>query len=353
MKNILLIGCGGSAGYNFVESLRLSGEKYTIIGTDINREHLELSNCDIKYLVPRNTEKNYIETINKIIKNEKIDFVHIQPDIEVAFWSKNREKLNSKYNLPSKEAIELCHNKLKFNKALNDNGINVPESYGVDNKFDLRNKFDLLKKRNSKIWVRAIRGAGSRASLPVTNIKHAEMWIDYWITEKKLNYDDFMIAEYLPGKEYAFQSIWDNGTLVTSQARERKEYVFGNIMPSGQSSSPSVAMTVHNKKVNDIAVKAILASDKKPNGIYCVDMKENISGEPAITEINIGRFFTTNDFFSVAGNNMPDYYVKLALNEKIPVLKQFDSIKKNLYWLRIIDMGKKILTSEEWNYKKI
>jgi len=53
MKKILLIGCGGSAGFNFVESLRMSDEDFLIVGTDISREHLELSNCDVKYLVPK------------------------------------------------------------------------------------------------------------------------------------------------------------------------------------------------------------------------------------------------------------------------------------------------------------
>lgn len=352
-KKVLLIGCGGSAGYNFVESLKMSEEEFIIVGTDINKEHLELSNCDVKYLVPKNSDPSYIDVINKIIEKEKIDFFHIQPDVEVAFWSENRDKIKAKYLLPSKESIKLCHDKMEFNKILEDKKIPVPKSCHINSKEDIKKYFELLKNSSEKIWVRAIRGAGSRASLPITEVEHAEMWIDYWNKNKGTNYSDFMLAEYLPGKEFAFQSIWKNGELITSQARERKEYVFGSLMPSGQSSSPSVALSVHDERVNKIATDAILAIDEKPEGIYCVDMKENKEGIPCVTEINIGRFFTTSDFFTKAGSNMPYFFVKLGLNEEIPLLSKYNAIPENLYWLRVIDMGKKMVKEKEWTFQKI
>jgi len=352
MKKILLIGCGGSAGFNFVESLRMSGEEFLIVGTDINKEHLELSNCDIKYLVPKCSEPEYPEVINGIIKDEGIEFVHIQPDVEVAFWSKNREKINSKLLLPSKETIEICHDKIKCNSVLKSSGVPVPESYHIKDKDSIREVFESLKNKNEKIWVRAIRGAGSRASLPIKEVEHVELWIDYWNKNKGTNYEDFMLAEFLPGKEYAFQSIWKNGEIITSQARERKEYVFGSLTPSGQSSSPSVAMTVHNEEVNETATKAILSVDKNPQGVFCVDLKENKEGKPCVTEINVGRFFTTSDFFSKAGCNMPYYYVKMAYGEELPNLKKYNPIEPGIYWLRIIDMGKKMIKDGEWNYKE-
>lgn len=353
MRNILLIGCGEYAGYNFVASLRLAPEKYKVIGTDINREHLELSNCDVKYLVPRNDDPAYIQTINKIIKKERIDFVHIQPDPEVGFWSRNREKIGAPLALPSKEAIEICHDKMRCNQRLKSKGVSVPESVHIKNKESIKSAFKELKKKNEKIWVRAIRGAGSRASLPVSYAKHAEIWIDYWNKMKGTAYSDFMLAEYLPGREYAFQSVWHDGELLVSQGRERKEYVFGSIMPSGQSSSPTIAVTVNNKEVNKNATDAILAVDEKPHGLYCVDLKENASGVPCITEINIGRFFTTCDFFSNAGCNMPYYFIKQGLGEKPPKLKKYDPLPPGIYWLRIIDMGKKLVREGEWTYRKI
>jgi len=299
----------------------------------------------------KNSESNYIGVIKKIIEQENIGFVHIQPDVEVSFWSKNRGELKEKLLLPSEKAIEACHDKMYCNALLKSKGIPAPDSYHVKDKKSIGEALNNLKSKNEKIWVRAIRGAGSRASLPVKEIEHAESWIDYWNKNKGTSYQDFMLAEFLPGKEYAFQSIWKNGELVTSQARERKEYVFGNLTPSGQSSSPSVAVSVHNEKVNEIATKAILAIDENASGVFCVDLKENKEGTPCVTEINIGRFFTTSDFFSKAGSNMPYYYIKMAYNEKLPFLKKYDSVDSGLHWLRIIDMGKKLVKEGEWSYK--
>ncbi len=36
------------------------------------------------------------------------------------------------------------------------------------------------------------------------------------------------------------------------------------------------------------------------------------------TEINIGRFFTTIHFFTQAGLNMPEIFMKLAFGEPVP-----------------------------------
>jgi carbamoyl-phosphate synthase large subunit len=170
---------------------------------------------------------------------------------------------------------------------------------------------------------------------------------------KGLKYSDFMVCEFLPGKEFAFQSIWKDGEIITSQARERMEYVFGNLTPSGQSSSPSIAKTVHRNDVNKIATEAVKTIDKKATGIFCVDMKENKQGVPSITEINCGRFFTTSNFFSTAGSNMPYFYIKMAYGEKLPNLPKYNAIPKGWYWIRTIDMGCKLIKGEKWTSKKL
>ncbi len=353
MKRILVTGAGGSAGHNFIDSLRLSNNKYFIVATDINKYHIELlDNADVRYIIPPCSKtKEYIDAINKIIEIENIDLVHPQPDSEVYIISENRDKINSKIFLPNKETISICQNKVQCNEILHDAGVPVPKSAPLKNVEDLRNSFTKIS--SQKYWIRAIRGAGSKASLPVINFEQAIMWIDYWNKMRDFVIQDFMISEFLPGKEYAFQSVWNHGKLVTSQARERMEYVFGNLTPSGQSSSPSVAKTVSRDDVNSIATDAILAIDNNASGVFCVDMKENSEGIPCITEINTGRFFTTSNFFSNAGCNMPDLYVKLALDEEIAPQKKYNPIPVDYHWIRMIDMGYKLVRNGKWTSKKM
>lgn len=356
IKRILVAGAGGSAAHNFIESLRISPEKFYIVGTDCKKYHVELSGADIFYEMPRADDKNYIKMLNKLIKKERIDLVHPQPDVEVKRISDDREKIiDVKLFLPSKEAIDICQNKFVFNQKITQAGLKVVQSYYIEDKKSLIKAFRRLKKDNEKIWIRAIRGAGSKAALPLTKVEHAVSWIQYWIDMKGLTWKDFMISEFLPGKEYAFQSLWKDGEILMSQARERIEYLFGSLMPSGQSSSPSIAKTVNSKKVNEAAFKAILAVDRKASGIYCADIKENKNGNPCVTEINAGRFFTTSNFFSFAGINMPYIYVKIALGEKVNLskFKPFDNLPPDLYWVRMVDMGYKMIKEGQWKIRKI
>lgn len=353
MKRILVTGAGGSAASNFITSLRLAKEKFYIIGTDVKPYHLELSNVDKKYLLPLTSDPSYIKKLNSLIKKERIDLVHPQPDPEVLFLSRNRSAIKSRLFLPSKETIEICQNKISLINLLKQSNVSVGESYLIENEKVLKERLAELLKSHKKVWLRAIRGAGSKASLPVNSFGQAKSWILYWKEMKGLDYGDFMVTEFLPGKEFAFQSIWQNGKLITSQARERVEYIFGNLTPSGQTSSPSVARTVHRADVNKIATETVLAVDRKATGIFCVDMKENKKGIPCVTEINAGRFFTTSNFFATAGSNMPYYYIRMSFDKKLPKLPSYNPIPENWYWVRMIDMGYKLIKGEKWQAKLI
>lgn len=356
MKRILVTGAGGSAAHNFIDSLRNNpnDEVFYIVGADMSRYHIELSDVDKRYIIPGVGDPEYINIINKIIKEENIDFLHCQPDVEVNFLSQYQKKINTKTMLPKYETIEICQNKMEFNRILRENNIAVPEAYYLESEESLEKALGKLFKNHEKVWLRAIRGAGSRAALPVKKVKHAKMWVDYWKEMRGLGYGDFMVSEFLPGKEYAFQSIWKDGELLMSQARERLEYIFGNLTPSGQSSSPSVAMTVHNDKVNKLAYNAVKAIDPNATGIFCADIKTDKDNNEKIIEINAGRFFTTSNFFSAAGLNMPYFFTKMGFGEAIENShKPFNNIPENWYWVRMIDMGYKLIKEEEWTSKKI
>lgn len=171
---------------------------------------------------------------------------------------------------------------------------------------------------------------------------------------KGIGYGDFMISEFLPGREYAFQSLWVDGKLLMSQARERMEYIFGNLTPSGQSSSPSVAKTVNDERLNTLVSDIVKMIDPEATGIFCADLKTDKNGEIKILEINAGRFFTTSLFFSQAGVNMPYYYTKIGLGEPVKSdLKPFNNIPEDWYWVRMIDMGYKLIKDGKWTSKEI
>lgn len=334
--NILVLGSGGNAGINFCKSILLS-DKYKVIGCDIDEYFINHSICSKNYLLPKNIESKKSKLLEIIFK-ENIKFVHAQPDPEVKFLLSNDEFKSLVYP-HSINKLNLFSNKFDCQKQW-ISSLNL--DFKIEKFVDLdESKFNDLLKNNKRVWVRAIRGAGSKAALPVATYTQAKNWITYWVEFKGMSYDDFMICEYLPNEEYAVQTFWKDGVLLHSQARQRIRYVFEGIMPSGQSSTPSVAKTIKNEKVYESAIKFIKCLDTAPNGIYCIDMKTNHDGQIIPTEINYGRFFTTSYFFSVLGVNTPLDYVNsffgLSAEPKINYLDE------NIYCIRGLDVEPKIL----------
>lgn len=349
MKRIIVTGAGGNAAQNFIHSLRMSGEEYYIVGVDTSPIHLECTDLQQRYLIPRCNDPMYVHVLNEIIAMENIEFVHPQPDVEVARLSEIREQVHAKVFLPEKSVIRVCQDKTQTNQKLRDFGVPVPRSIQITDYNDLGQKFFDIKREGEVVWVRATQGAGSKAALPVKTYEQAANWIKYWQEMKGLGPENFMVAEFLPGAEFAFQSLWYKGELITSMARERLEYMFGNLMPSGQSSSPSIAKTVHREDVNQVAINAIRALDAAPHGIFCVDMKENSRKVPSVTEINIGRFFTTSNFFSQAGLNMPAMYMQLGFGQEVAKMAKTNPIPADIFWVRGIDRVPRLFNAPLWS----
>jgi biotin carboxylase len=348
VRRILVTGGGGSAASNFVRSLRLAPEAVHVVATDHSPYHLELSPADARYLLPRASDPAYLDELNAVIERERVDLVHPQPDVEVWLLSLRREELAAPVFLPSHAVIELCQDKAAAARAIEAAGVPAPLAIRGDTESELAEGVRRIVADHDKAWVRAVRGAGSRAALPVSSPEQAAAWARYWVEMRGLRYGDFMASQFLPGREFAFQSLWRDGELVTSAARERVVHLFGHVTPSGQTSTPSVARTVHRRDVNEIAVRSIRALDPEPNGVYCVDLREDEDGHPLVTEVNAGRFFTTSNFLAEAGANMPYHYLRLALGEEIEALPRLDAAAAGLYWVRMVDMGFKLVREGEW-----
>jgi len=360
MKKILLLSAGGPAGVNFIKSLELA-HGYEIYGADINPFHLvnveQLTKKTFK--IPRCNSPDYIDEINKIIDKYKIDFVHAQSDPEVRRIANARGKINTLTFLPSTETVFTCQDKYKSAEIWSKKWSEAEPRF-LSGKYMIpkNNVTEWLKSKNSdKFWVRAIEGAGGKASTPFKDIEVLAAWLDYW----GLRYPDmnFMIQEYLPGRNIAWQGIYKRGNLITSQARERVEYIYPGLAPSGVTGTPSVQRTIRDKRVNKNAERAIKMIDPMPDGVFGVDLKENKFGEPIPTEINTGRFFTTSFFFPYAGGvfkckrcNMPDVYIKTAFNERIEDGLNRNILPEDIYWIRHMDCPAQLQTGDTIRHLK-
>lgn len=348
VKRILVTGAGGPAGVNFIKSLKIAPEKMFVVGSEANKYFANLAPTDSVNIVPKATSSSYIEKINEIIEEEDVEFVHPQPDIEVEVISENREKLNASTFLPSKDAIRICQDKLKSAERWKEKGIPVAKTIELENEADIKYAFEELGR---PLWIRARRGAGGVGSTPAENSETAASWINYWKSRNKQW--RFIAQELLQGSNVGFHSLWKEGELIISMARERLQYIYPHLAPSGITGTPSVQRTIHNEKVNEVGLEAVLAIDQNFSGIACVDLKENKDGIPCATEINAGRMFTTSFFFSYASDkllrnyhsNFPYLYVKLAYREKIPNIPKYNVLPQDVYWIRHIDAPARLVSA--------
>jgi carbamoyl-phosphate synthase large subunit len=331
-KRVLITGAGGSAAQNFIQSLQIAPEPYEIFAVDCNLYHLQWPDAVKRYLAPTCDHPEYIDILNEIIREEGIDFIHPQPDVEVRAISEARDRLQARTYLPSADTIRLLQDKELTGKMWAAAGLRRRPTLSIANREDVERAARTL---GLPFWARATTGAGAKGSTLVENIETAVHWLAYW-QARGVNWR-FIAESYLPGRDYAWQSVWSNGELIASQGRERLEYIYPHLAPSGRTGTPIVAKTVNQRELNDVAIRSVLAIDPNATGIFSVDLREDAEGNPIPTEINCGRFFTTSFFYAKAGLNMAYFTMKLAFNEPFERPCATDGLEEGLHWIRHID----------------
>lgn len=344
---ILITGCGGPAAINFTRALLAAPEKFYLVGTDAGEWLHHLSPIERRYRVPRATAPDYIPKLKDILQQEKIDFLHPQPDVEVEVVVKNLDKLNVKTLLPKKSIIDVLRDKYLTYKFFKEKGIPVPET----RKYSPEAVEELAAKFGWPVWIRARKGAGARLSLPIYSVEEAEHWVKLWTMRGSATIDDFIVQEYLPGKDAAWDSLWYKGKLVGSYSRERLEYIYPHLSPSGLTGTPAVARVYIDDKLTKLGIEAMKALDPDASGFYCFDIKYK-DGKPYITEIN-PRPHTTFSLWCYVGvkvlgydanYNLPYVYVKLGLGEADDIeFVGTDMFPEGITLIRHIDSGAVLL----------
>ena len=337
-KRILISETGGTLTRNVIASLRKSKEQYYIIGITSHPYEIALSNADESYLVPDARDKAFIPVVNHIAKKTKAQFLHSQHDAVIKVLANNTDRLVVPTFFPKKETVNACVDKFKSYKLWESAGVPVARSMEISTPEDLKRAFKLFGKT---IWIRLKEGGGGAGSLPTSDYSFAKIWIEHF-----KGWGKFIASEQLSPDSVTWSSIWKNGKLIVAQSRKRLYWLFGNRTISGVTGVTGAAVTVRDRKVDELARRAILAVDPKPDGIFSVDMTYDLKGKLRATEINIGRFFTTIHFFTEAGLNMPDIFVRLAFGEKLPyIARPVNPLPPGLVWVRGMD-SRPVLTKD-------
>jgi carbamoyl-phosphate synthase large subunit len=333
-------------------------QKLFIASTDHNPHFLNFAESDVKIILPRHDDPSFTALLLELTEKYKIDFLHPHPSSEARVIAENLapfKKANIKTYLPKPTSI--MPDKMEIHNALAKSHVHVPKTIEVTSFGDIDRAFSEI---GAPLWIRARRGAGGRLGLKVETAEQAKHWVELNRLQRRAEVADFVIQEYLPGRDLAFDSLWFRGRLVTSYCRERLEYFLKHISLSGITGTPTIAKTLVDEKVNRIGVEAVKALDSEPHGFFSTDIKEDTSGNCVVTEVD-GKWHTTAPLWGYAfakALNKPELnlayqYLKLALTSRADAdLPSYNLFPDDYFLVRQLDAGA-ILEHEDATWRII
>jgi hypothetical protein len=339
-KTILITGVGGPTPRSFAIALKKYGHynDFSLIGTDINPLAIGLYNKDLFdkcYLVPRADSPEYWSAIEQIIERHAISMAVILPEVEVNIWSirASTNTLPCKALLPEHKLVDLLVDKSKMTSVLADSGF-VPESIAFSSeRFDLEMVMDKLR---FPFWVRSSSGTSGLGSLKVENAVDLQSWIKINGTVKH-----FLASNYLSGRNLACKLLYFRGKLLRSACAERVNYIMAKVAPSGITGNTSFGRLLNEESLVDIATQAMdklfehTHSDK--HGFFTVDLKEDKSGKPFITEINV-RHVAFTQCFAAGGANFAEDTIRLLDGDPtFSMMYKMYRFEDDLIFLRDVD----------------
>jgi hypothetical protein len=343
---LLVTGAGSGLGNNLMRSLRAADSSLVLIGCHDDRFELKKSDADRHYLLPAPGQPAFAARLRSLVDRERIDLVVPTSDRDVRALSGLRRRLGRRVFLPAAATIALGQDKYAVSERLRARGVPTPRTYAVRG---LRSVTPLVRRlaRRGRVWCRVRRGSGALGAVPVATAAQAQAWIAYWWRMRGVRPDAFTLAEYLPGREFACQTLWQRGRLVLAKTFERLSYFGGDGQPSGVSSVAALARSVAEPRVVDIGAAAVRALDPRTSGVFCLDLKENAAGTPCVTEINVGRFSLSTGLYDLIGkHNMAGVYVRLALGEPVDLGEPYDAAPDH-YLIRDVDTLPAVVHADE------
>lgn len=340
------MGAGTGLGNNVIRSLAAGDPSCLIVGCHSDRFALKSSSAPRNYVTPRGPIEAIRRSLRRIVAREAIDLVIPTSDRDVQLTARLSASLRRRLFLPRRSVIALCQDKYRVSAYLRARGVPAPKTYAVTR---LRDVADLFRRvgRGRLVWCRVRKGSGSKAALPVRSPEQARSWIRYWHEMRGIPVRSFTLCEYLPGRDFGCQSLWRNGRLVLAKTFERLTYFAGENQPSGVSSVAALARSVVEPRVVQVCATAIRALDPHTSGLYCVDLKEDTSGTPCITDMNVGRFSLSTHLYDLIGkHNMAATYVQLALGEPVEIADGYDTAD-GFYMVRDLDTLPRIVHADE------
>ncbi len=347
MKSVIVTSAGGPVAENVIQNLKLA-EEIQVIGTDVNKNMLQLSSADVQKVVHHAGEATdmYVDDLNRIANQHNVTMLIPISDREIYVAAINDSRLPL-MSIPNLEIVETCRNKATLHTFMMEHKFPVPQSIYP---LSYRNYPGSIRDLKQPMWLRATIGAGGWLAQKVDSLEDIKAILWFYRNKKR----EFMLSEYLSGRNFCWTSLWVHGKLVCSVTKQRLEWVYRRI------GTTAVQKTVHNPTVSKLCeniVKCLVdLYDSDMTALMMVDLKED-GDQVYVTEINAGRTGTVSTYFTLAsklayGDYRVNFHYQLYRAHhdlKLLRCKKHDSLPADMTYIRHIDMGSLL----KWKDKQV
>ena len=338
---ILVTGCGAIVAPSIIKNYKEVKERSIyVVGVDI-KKNVSNKYIDKFYQCKKASDEEYIPTLIKICKKEKINFIIPLVDDELLTLAKNKERLRGEniivcINDASK--IELVQDKYKLYNFLKENNIDVPNNYKFETIKELKNGCKLLGFPKNTLCYKPFTSSGSRGFRIIKkDIDYEEYLFNNKPTSKYINYEfliksmekckkipQMLLMEYIEGDLYNVNILAKKGKTLYSVAGKVLDFEIGNTIK---------CKIENNKEVLEYCKK--ITKLLKLNGNIGFEVAYDKNKVLKLIEINIriqGQIYSS----TLAGINFPYLELKYYLKEKLPINIRPKEIIMNRYLEDII-----------------
>jgi carbamoyl-phosphate synthase large subunit len=310
---VLVTGIGGSIGVDVARSLRRD-PSIRVIGGDASPWGVKIGErlCDAVVRLPRSDRDapGFVDAIDRVVAEHGVDLAFVNPDFELAAVATAGRAPRNAHPLPPPAVIGASLDKSATVAAVGKVA-ELPRSLEVTGAEGVARAFAEL---GSPLWLRCSIGAGGKGAIQVASAAEAAAWIGYWTARGWTG--RWLFQEFLPGRNLNWTGLYVRGELRVTAAMERLRYFLGDAAPSGVSGQVSLCATVDPRPLAAISDRVVRALDPAPHGLYSVDLREDASGAPRVTEVN-PRLAGRPWLYTNAGVNLPLATVRAMLDRPL------------------------------------
>lgn len=293
--NILILSAGRRVALvkgfkNALNKLNIQGK---VVAIDLRNDAPALYFADKSYQVKSIEDESYVDEIINICNKEDINMIIPIMEREIEILSQKKEYIEkstkSKVILSPKETIEICRNKFKTGKFLEENGFYTPKIITDD---DLKNK-----NYTFPLFIKPLDGVSSINAFKINNEEELTFFRNY--------IKNPIIQEFIDGEEYGIDVLADfDGnpiSIVPMRAVTVRagDYTRGEIIKNRLIIDTTKKLLEKLNIIGPIVIDCMIKDDK----VYIIEINGRFSTEaPALFEI---------------GDDKPEKLMRLMLGEKL------------------------------------